>query len=409
LLAGPDECPAAQGVNVSIWPEEEKKYFMPVFKRQPLVLIRGNGVRVWDDQGREYLDFVGGWAVNSLGHCHPAVVDALIHQARTLIQTSNQFYTIPQLQLAELLISHSCLDRVFFSNSGAEANEAAFKLARKYGKIHRQGAYEIITVSGSFHGRTMAAIAATGQHKFQDPFVPLPSGFINVAYDNVEAVREATTDLTCAVMLEPIQGESGVNIPEAGYFRAVRDWCDEKGLLLILDEIQTGVGRTGTLFAYEQLGIEPDILTLAKGLGGGVPVGAILAKEKASVFEAGEHGSTFGGNPLVCAVGYATLRYILDNRLLDHVRETGAYMINALNALRSDFGFITGVRGRGFLCAVQFDREIADEVVSDCLAQGLLLNRVKPDAIRLMPPLITSRGEVDIAVNTIREVLNKWK
>ncbi len=391
------------------WMEKEKKYFLPVFRRQPIVLVRGEGVWVWDENGKRYLDFVGGWAVNALGHCHPALVNALNDQAHKLIQVSNQFYTIPQLQLAELLVRNSCLDRVFFSNSGVEANEGAFKLARKYGRINLNGAYEIITVSGSFHGRTIAGIAATGQHKFQDPFVPLPNGFINVQYDSVEAIKSATTDLTCAVMLEPIQGESGVNIPEENYFREVRKWCDENGLLLVLDEIQTGVGRTGTLFAYEQFGIEPDIMTLAKGLGGGVPIGAILVKERASVFELGDHGSTFGGNPLACAAGYATLKYILENGIIENTKEVGGYLIDKLNGLKSKFNFITEVRGRGFLCAVQFNIEISADVVKDCNAKGLLANSVKPDAIRLMPPLITTRGEVDEAIAILEDVLMRWK
>ncbi len=391
------------------WMEKEKKYFLPVFRRQPIVLVRGEGVWVWDENGKRYLDFVGGWAVNALGHCHPVLVNALNDQAHKLIQVSNQFYTIPQLQLAELLVRNSCLDRVFFSNSGVEANEGAFKLARKYGRINLNGAYEIITVSGSFHGRTIAGIAATGQHKFQDPFVPLPNGFINVQYDSVEAIKSATTDLTCAVMLEPIQGESGVNIPEENYFREVRKWCDESRLLLVLDEIQTGVGRTGTLFAYEQFGIEPDIMTLAKGLGGGVPIGAILVKERASVFELGDHGSTFGGNPLACAAGYATLKYILENGIIENTKEVGGYLIDKLNGLKSKFNFITEVRGRGFLCAVQFNIEISGEVVKACNAKGLLTNAVKPDAIRLMPPLITTRGEVDEAIAIFEDVLNKWK
>lgn len=390
---------------MSTWMEIEKKYFMPVFRRQPIVLVRGEGVRVWDENGRSYLDFVGGWAVNCLGHAHPVIVNALREQAGKLIQVSNQFYTIPQLQLAELLVQHSCLNRAFFGNSGAEANEGAFKLARKYGRMHLNGAYEIITVTGSFHGRTIAALAATGQHKFQDPFVPLPNGFINVEYESIEAIRSATNKLTCAVMLEPIQGESGVNIPNTGYFKQVRQWCDEHGLLLILDEIQTGVGRTGTLFAYEQIGIEPDIMTLAKGLGGGVPIGALLAKEKASVFAQGEHGSTFGGNPLACAVGYAVLRYILENGILENVRKTGTYLIEQLNGLRSAFPFITEVRGRGFLCALEFDREIADPIVAACNELGLLINRVKPNALRFMPPLITTRAEVDEAIEILKKAL----
>ncbi|HAZ31595.1 MAG TPA: aspartate aminotransferase family protein [Dehalococcoidia bacterium] len=390
---------------MSDWQELEKKYFMSTFKRLPVTLVRGQGIRVWDDKGKEYLDFVGGWAVNVLGHNHPVIVDALNEQARTLIQVSNQFYTIPQLRLAELLVENCCLDRVFFSNSGAEANEGAIKLTRKYGRIHLDGAYEIITAMGSFHGRTMATIAATGQRKFQEPFVPLPGGFINVEYDNIEAIKAATSRMTCAVMLEPLQGENGVNIPHSDYFRQVRDWCDRNGLLLILDEIQTGMGRTGTLFAYEQLGIEPDIMTLAKGLGGGVPIAAILAREKAAVFSPGEHGSTFGGNPLVCAVGYAVLSFILENGVLTNAREVGAYLMAELDKLRSSFDFITDVRGRGLLVALEFEGEISGKVIEACIERGLLLNPVKPDAVRFMPPLITRKKEVDEAMGILKDAL----
>src|SRR4030042_2930430 len=273
------------------WQKLEKKYFMPTFKRMPITLVKGKGVRVWDENGKEYLDFTAGWAVNSLGHCHPEVVSAIAEQAKTLLQASNQFYTVPQLQLAELLVENSCFDRVFFCNSGAEANEGAVKLARRYGKLHLDGAYKVITALNSFHGRTLAMTAASGQRKFQEPYMPLPDGFINVEYNNVGALKKAITAQTCAVMLEPIQGEGGVNIPDDKYLRAVRAWCDEKGILLILDEVQTGIGRLGTLFGYEQFGIEPDIITLAKGLGGGIPIGAFLATENASVFSQGEHGS----------------------------------------------------------------------------------------------------------------------
>ncbi len=280
-------------------------------------------LRVWDDKGREYLDFVGGWAVNSLGHCHPVMVKALVEQAKTLIQASNQFYTIPQLELAELLIEHSCFDRVFFCNSGAEANEAAAKLARRYGKLHLNGAYAIITTFESFHGRTLAMVAATGQNKFQEPYIPLPDGFVNVPYDNVEAIKKATTAQTCAVMVEPIQGEGGVNVPDDNYLKEIRLWCDEKGILLILDEVQTGIGRIGTLFGYEQYGVEPDIMTLAKGLGGGVPIGALLAKDKVSVFAPGDHGSTYGGNPLVCATSLAVVKFIIDNDIPTQVKHLG--------------------------------------------------------------------------------------
>ena len=380
---------------------------MATFKRLPLNLVRGQGARVWDDNGREYLDFVGGIAVNILGHCHPVVVAALREQAETLIHTSNLFYTVPQLRLAQLLIENSCLDQVFFSNSGAEANEGAIKLARKYGKLYLNGAYEVITTINSFHGRTLAMVAATGQGKFQAPYIPLPGGFVNVEYDNIEAIKQATTDKTCAVMLEPIQGEGGVNVPSDDYFKEVRAWCDEKGLLLILDEIQTGVGRTGTLFAYEQAGIEPDIMTLAKGLGSGVAIGAILAKERASVFAPGDHGSTFGGNPLASAGGYAALKFIIENNVPGNARDVGQHLLARLESLRSRFDFIVEVRGRGLLVAVQFDSDIADRIVMACLESGLLLNRVKPNALRFMPPLIVNQKEVDEAVDILERVLGE--
>ncbi|GAI77305.1 unnamed protein product, partial [marine sediment metagenome] len=297
---------------MSNWQELEHQYFMHTFDRVPVTLVKGQGARVWDEDGREYLDFVAGWAVDSLGHCHPVVAEAVTEQAHTLIQTSNQFYTIPQLRLAELLVQNSCLDKVFLCNSGAEANEGAVKLARRYGKLNLNGAYEVITAMNSFHGRTLAMTAATGQPKFQQPYLPLPLGFINVEYNNIEAIKKATTNQTCAVMLEPVEAEGGVIIPDDKYLAAVRAWCNQKGILLILDEIQTGVGRTGTLFAYEQYSIEPDIMTLAKGLGSGVPIGAVLAKDRASVFVPGDHGSTFGGNVLACAASYAALRFIID-------------------------------------------------------------------------------------------------
>ncbi len=387
------------------WKELEKKYLMNTFKRQPLTLVRGEGARVWDDQGREYLDFVGGLAVTSLGHCHPAVVSAITEQAGILMQVSNQFYSVPQIRLAELLVKNSCLDRVFFCNSGAEANEGAVKLARRYGKLHLGGAYEVITAINSFHGRTLAMVAATGQRRFQEPYLPLPEGFINVEYDNIEAIMAATTNKTCAVMLEPIQGESGVNVPDDAYFIKVREWCDERGIILILDEVQTGIGRTGTLFAYQQLGIEPDIMTLAKGLGGGFPIGAVLSKERVSVFAPGDHGSTFGGNPLACAAGYATLKTIIENDILGNVGWVGQYLAACLNSLKQRFDFVVEVRGRGLLLALEFDRDIAEAVVKGCIESGLLLNSVKPSAIRFMPPLTISEREVDEAVGILERVL----
>jgi len=388
------------------WQELEQKYYMRIINRSPVTLVRGEGARVWDENGKEYLDFTGGWAVNSLGHCHPVVAQTLAEQAKTLIHTSNQFYTIPQIRLAELLVRNSCFDRVFFCNSGAEANEGAVKLARKYGKIHLNGAFEVITTLNSFHGRTLTMVAATGQQKFQKPYTPLPCGFVNVEYDNIEAIEKATTSQTCAVMLEAIQGEAGVNIPHKDYLKKVKDWCDKKGLLLILDEVQTGVGRLGTLFAYQQYDAEPDIMTLAKGLGSGVPIGAILAKEKAAVFEPGDHGSTFGGTPLICATAYATLEFIIEQDIQGNAQRVGQYLTDKLEELKSRFEFITQVRGQGLLQAIEFNNNIADIIVMACLERGLLVNLVKPNAIRFMPPLIITEKEVDQAALILSKVLD---
>lgn len=389
------------------WQELEQKLFMRTVNRLPITLVQGQGVRVWDSSGREYLDFVGGWGVNSLGHCHPVVVNALAKQAQTLIQASNQFYTIPQIQLAQLLVDNSCLDRVFFCNSGAEANEGAIKLARRYGKLYLNGAYEIITTYGSFHGRTLATVAATGQDKFQQPYIPLPNGFVNVNYNDIDAIKAATTSRTCAVMVEPIQGEGGVNVPADDYLKQMRAWCDTKGILFILDEIQTGIGRIGSLFGYQQYGVEPDIMTLAKGLGSGVPIGALLCKERVSVFAPGEHGSTYGGNPLVCAASLAVLKFIIDNDLPAKVKEVGQYFKDELQRLASKFEFISGIRGRGLLLALAFNDDIAEEIVLACLNAGLLVNRVKPDALRFMPPLIVTKSDIDEALSILEKVFQQ--
>jgi predicted acetylornithine/succinylornithine family transaminase len=392
---------------VSHWQELEHKYLMNTFERVPVTLVRGKGARVWDERGQEYLDFVGGWAVNSLGHCPEVVVQAVTEQVNTLIQASNQFYTIPQIRLAELLVQNSCLDKVFFCNSGAEANEGAVKLARRYGQRYLNGAYEVISALGSFHGRTLAMVAATGQPKFQQPYIPLPAGFVNVKYNDVEAIKAATTERTCAVILEPVQGEGGVNLPSHDYLLRVREWCDQRGILLILDEIQTGIGRTGTLFAYEQYGVEPDIMTLAKGLGSGVPVGAILAKERASVFAPGEHGSTFGGNPLACAAAYATVSFIINNNIPEKVRRVGEYFLAGLERLKQRHKLITQVRGCGLLVAMEFNQDIAGAVVKTCVENGLLVNRLKPNALRFMPPLIIGNEEVDEALGILDKVLSE--
>ncbi len=387
------------------WQEMDKKYYMQTIVRVPVTLVKGKGVRVWDDKGREYLDCVGGLAVNCLGHCHPVVVKAVAEQARTLMQASLWFYTVPMLQLAELLVKNSCLDRVFIGNSGLEANEGAVKLARRYGALKLNGAYEVITTMNSFHGRSLAMTAATGQPKLQEPFQPLPVGFVNVPNNDIEAIRKATTAKTCAVMLEPIQAEGGVNLPAEGYLKQVRQWCDEKGILLILDEVQTGIGRLGALFGYQLYGIEPDVLTLAKGLGGGIPIGAFLAKEKAAVLTHGDHNSTFGGNPVTCATAYATLKYVIANDIPGHAGKVGAYLMKKLAGLKESHPFITDVRGRGLLVAVEFNAEIGQQVVLACLEKGLLINRLKPNAIRFIPPLIITEKEIDRAAGILDKVL----
>ncbi len=373
--------------------------------RVPLTLVKGRGAQVWDEAGRRYLDFVAGWAVNSLGHCHPAVVEAVQGQVETLIQVSNHFYSIPQVKLARLLVENSCLDKVFFSNSGAEATEGAVKLARRYGKRHLDGACEVITATGSFHGRTLAMVSASGQPKHQQPYTPLPSGFINVTFNDIQAVKEATTANTCAVMLEPVQGEGGVNVADKGYLKAVRDWCSQKDILLILDEIQTGMGRTGTLFAYEQYGIEPDIMTLAKGLGGGIAIGALLANEKAAVFVPGEHGSTFGGNPVACAAANAVLSFILEHDITGNAGRMGQHLQDGLKQLKGKYPFVSGVRGLGLLLAIEFDSAIGAKLKIACLDSGLLVNDVKPNALRFMPPLNITKDEIDEALGILDKAL----
>ena len=383
------------------WQEMESKYYMSVVRRQPVVIVRGQGTMVWDESDKEYLDFTAGWAVNNLGHCHPAIVDAIRSQASTLMQTSNQFYTIPQLQLAEVLVEHSCLDKVFFSNSGAEANEGAVKLARKYGRRNRNGAHEVITAFNSFHGRTLAMVSATGQPHYQANWTPLPEGFVNVDYSDLEAIKGATNDKTCAVMLEPLQGEGGVNIPEEGYLQAVRDWCDENGLLLIFDEVQTGLGRLGTLWGHQAFNVEPDVMTLAKGLGGGVPIGAFLAKDHCAVLEPGDHGSTFGGNALTCAAANASTRFIVENDIPNRAKEMGNYLKQGLEALKDRHSFISDVRGMGLLLALEFGSEIAGKVVASCNDEGLLLNPVRPNAIRFMPPLTVNTQEIDAGLERL--------
>ena len=388
-------------------PAREAVVHMNTGRRQPLTLVRGQGTRVWDDEGRSYLDFIAGIAVVSLGHANPGLAEVIAKQAHTLVQVSNLFYTEPQIELAELLVQHSALDRVFFCNSGAEANEGAIKLARKWGIQNRDGAYEIIAAHNGFHGRTLGSVAATGTPRYRDPFGPMIPGFVFVDYDDVEAIKAATTPHTAAVLLEPIQGEGGVNVPAPDYLRRVRDWCDEQGILLILDEVQTGTGRTGTLWAYEQAGIEPDIMTLAKGLGGGVPIGAVLAKEACSVFEPGDHGSTYSGNPLVTAAGTYVINQLLEGGVLENVSARGDQLQQRLAGLEDRSPLVSGQRGAGLLRALVLTSEIAAEVASKAMARGLLVNPVRPNVVRFMPPLTVTAEEIDEAVDIIDVVLTE--
>jgi len=387
----------------SEWIAIENKYYAQTVRRQPVVIVRGEGTRVWDADGKEYLDFVAGWAVDNLGHSHPAITQAIVEQAGTLIQTSNQFYTVPQLMLAELLVENSCMDRVFFGNSGAEANEGALKLAKRYGKLHRDGAYEVITAFNSFHGRTATTVAATGQPHYQENFLPLQPGFVHVDFNDVEAVMNATTDKTAAVMVEPVQGEGGVNIPDDDYLTRLRDWCDKQGLLLMLDEVQTGMGRLGSLFGYQEYGIEPDVMTLAKGLGYGVPIGAFMSKEGAMALVPGDHGSTFGGNALTTAASYAGTKFLLENGVLGNVKAMEIHLMSRLNEMKSRFSFITDVRGKGLLTAMEFDGDISGQVLTNANAAGLLLNGVRPNTIRFMPPLTVTAAEIDEALGRLED------
>ena len=373
--------------------DAEHRYVMGTFKRLPVTLVAGRGAIVRDDTGREYVDLVAGIAVNALGHAHPAVARALADQAGRLIHTSNLYYSEPQVALARRLVELSFPSRVFFANSGAEANEAAIKLARKWGRLHRDGAYEIVTCEGSFHGRTLATVTAGGKAAYSEPFAPLPPGFVHVPYGDLEAVREATTDRTVAVMLEPIMGEVGVVPPPAGYLEGVRRWCDEHNLLLILDEIQTGLGRTGRWFAHQHHGILPDVMTLAKALGGGVPIGACLAAPRADVFEPGDHGSTFGGNPLACSAALAVLEVIESEGLVGHAAEMGELLGAALEGLLG----VREVRGRGLMRAVVFEDPVAREFQTRCLEQGVIVNAVDDHAVRMVPPLVITAEQLEHA------------
>jgi len=378
---------------------------MPTYVRSRVAFVRGDGVRLWDADGREYLDFFACLAVANLGHAPRPVVEAIAAQASRLLHVSNLHYCEPQARLAELLCTHSFADRVFFCNSGAEANEAAIKLARRWGHSLGGRRTKVVTALGSFHGRTLATLTATGQEKVRVGYEPLPTGFRYVPYDDVAALEEALDDTTAALMLEPVQGEGGVVIPHPEYLTAARRLCDERGVLLVFDEVQTGMGRTGTLFAYEQTGVTPDLMTLAKALASGVPIGALLARDDvAACFGAGAHGSTFGGNALATAAGVATVETMTVAGFLPRVRELGAYFLERLQRLAAKTRAIESVRGHGMMLAIVL-REPGAAVVERCLAHGLVINCTADRVLRVLPPLVIREAEIDRGVAILEEVL----
>lgn len=383
-----------------------KKSILFTTIRPEIVMEKGQGLFLWDTDGKKYLDFIGGWAVTSLGHCPPVIAQALAQQSVTLVNASPSFLNRPMIEYAKLLMDYSCFDRVFFASSGAEANEGAIKLARKYGSIHRGGAYEIITTVNSFHGRTLATMSATGKKKWERLFEPKVAGFVHVPLNDFAALKAAVNDKTCAIILEPIQGEGGVFEIEADYIRKVRALCDELGLLLIFDEVQTGMGRTGKLFAYEHYGIEPDVMTLAKGIGGGFPLAALLTKEQFNIFEIGDQGGTYSGQPLAMAVGMAVLKEVLEKKLAENAAKQGAYIQQKLQEIAARFQ-LTHIRGKGLLIAFDLPEENGAAVVAACLANGLILNSPQPAMIRLMPPLIVTGEEVDTMIDILTSVLAK--
>jgi acetylornithine aminotransferase len=388
------------------WINRAEQHVMKTYGRYPIVAERGAGCRLWDVEGKVYLDFLAGVAVNNLGHCHPKVVAALQEQAGRLLHCSNYYHIPQQIELAEWLCVRSFADRVFFCNSGAEANEAAIKLARKHSlEKNGENRFEVITALASFHGRTIGTISATGQDKVKAGFNPLVPGFCFVPFGEPQALRRAITPQTCAIMLEPVQGEGGVNVPPPGYLKEVRALCDEFDLTLIYDEVQVGCGRTGTLWAYEQEGVTPDIMTLAKALAGGPPIGAMLTSEElAARLGPGTHGSTFGGNPLVCAAALAAMRTIAGDDVLDNCRAMGEYLMERLEQLQHKYSFVRGVRGRGLIVGMELDIE-GGGLVTAAMERGLLINCTVGTVLRFVPPLIVSRAEIDEAVKILDEVL----
>ena len=391
------------------WKERGDAVFIGTYSRFPAAMVRGEGCRLWDADGKEYLDFLSGIAVCSLGHCHPEVTDAICNQAGKLMHVSNLFYTAPQIELAELLTANSFADKVFMANSGAEANEAALKLARIHSGPDR---YEIISLSGSFHGRTLATVAATGQPKFHQGFAPLPQGFVHAEFGDLSALEGLITDQTCAILCEPLQGESGVRPLEKDYLHSIRELCDKHDLLLIFDEVQTGMGRTGSLFAYQQLGVTPDIMTVAKALGNGLPIGAMLTRNDiAASFGVGTHASTFGGNPVAAAAAVSVMQIMLKDGFFAGVQERGRYLANKLEDVAERFpDLATGVRGNGLLLGLVLTEkgiELGGKIVENLFLQGVLINFAGNRVLRFIPPLIIEQTDIDVLIEKLSSVLDQ--
>lgn len=380
------------------------EYVMPTYTKSPVVLVRGKGIKAYDIEGREFLDFFPGWAVSGIGHCHPKVVSAIREQAKKMIHVSNNYYNELQGLLAKKIVGSSFDGKVFFCNSGAEAVEGAIKLARRFGHPSR---YEIITMENSFHGRTLAAITATGQPHHQEGFAPLPQGFVYAPFNNLEAVKSKITDKTVAIMLEPIQGEGGIIVASDEFITGLRKVCDEKNLLLIFDEIQTGMGRTGKMFCYQHYSVTPDVMVLAKTLGGGFPIGAMIAKKKiADTLQPGMHAATFGGSPLACAASLATFEAIEEGDMVEKAARRGRYLYNRLSLLKKDFPFVKIVRGKGLMVGVELEIE-GKYIVDKCIEKGLLINCTQKKILRVMPPLTVKNAEINAAVAILHDVLEE--